>query len=193
MLGVAHAKSAEILSVQWIQGDMRSFELGTKFGCVIIPAHSFHFMTTPDDQVRCLAQIKIHLVPGGLVIIHLDPPEIDWLADLIGKREGACETFPTLTHPVSGEKFRQSTEWTYEPCTQAYICQNDWHRVDESGNILQTWKRAPMHFHCVFPFEMEHLLRRAGFVIEAIYGDFSMNAFGNKSPHWIWVAGNPGE
>jgi hypothetical protein len=179
--------------VQWVQGDMRSFELETYYGCVIIPAHSFHFMITTDDQVRCLVQIKKHLVPGGKVIIHLDPPESEWLADLIGKREVAGETFPIMTHPVSGEKIRQSTEWSYEPSTQTYTCQNDWHRVDESGSILQTWKRPAMHFHCIFPFEMEHLLKRVGFAFEAIYGDFSLNSFENKSPHWIWVVRNPVE
>ena len=147
MVEKARTKSVGMPKVQWIHGDMRSFELGTQYGCVLIPAHSFHFMITPEDQLQCLAQIQKHLVPGGLLVIHLDPPEVDWLADLIGKREGACETGRILIHPVSGEKFRSTTEWTYEPCTPTYTCQNDWHRVDESGNSLQTWKRASNYFH----------------------------------------------
>ncbi len=193
MLEIARTKSAGMPNVGWVQGDMRSFDLGSQFGCVIVPAHSFQFMTTPDDQLKCLAQIKQHLVPGGLAVIHLDPPDIRWLADLIGKREDACKTGSILTHPVSGQKFRQTTEWTYEPSTQTSTCQNDWHRVDESGNILQTWKREPMRFHCFFRFEMEHLLRRSGFIIEALYGDFSKNALGNESPHMIWIAKTTGD
>lgn len=84
-LEVAREKSAGIPNVNWVLSDMRTFEIGTKFGCVIIPGHSFQFMTTPDDQVKCLEQIKKHLVIDGLVVIHLDHQNIGWLADLIGR------------------------------------------------------------------------------------------------------------
>jgi hypothetical protein len=35
---------------------------------------------------------------------------------------------------------------------------------------------------------MEHLLRRVGFAIEALYGDFSRSAYMDTSQEMIWVA-----
>jgi len=55
MLEVARAKSAGIENVRWIEGNMRSFDLGETFALVLIPGHSFQFMVSEEDQVACLA------------------------------------------------------------------------------------------------------------------------------------------
>jgi hypothetical protein len=41
--------------------------------------------------------------------------------------------------------------------------------------------------HCPFPFEVQHLLARAGFEVEAVYGDFYRQEFRDDSPSMIWV------
>ena len=48
-----------------------------------------------------------------------------------------------------------------------------------------------MALHCVFRFEMEHLLARTGFEIQAVYGDFFKNALNDQSSEMIWVARKP--
>ena len=190
MLEIARRKSAGLSNVNWVLGDMRTFDIGTKFGYVISRGHSFQFMATPDDQVKCLEQIKKHLVPDGIAVLHVDHQDISWLADLIGKRESAFSKGKILTHPITGEKFRESSLWTYEPDAQTATCQNNWEKVDESGNVVQTWVRDPMRFHCPFRFEMEHLLKRVGFSVEAVYGDFDKSDLKDGSPQMIWVAKN---
>jgi hypothetical protein len=42
--------------------------------------------------------------------------------------------------------------------------------------------------HCVFRFEMEHLLARVGLAVDAVYGDFSRHPLEDKSLDMIWVA-----
>jgi|ERR1700690_68056 len=190
MLEVARQKSVSMANINWVLGDMRTFDIGKKFGCVIMPGHSFLFMATPDDQVRCLEQIKKHLVNDGMVILHLDNQDISWHADLIGKRERANEVGGILTHPATGERFRSSSTWSYEPSTQTATCENKWEQLDASGNIIETWNREPMRFHCIFRFETEHLLRRVGFCIEAVYGDFFKSDLTYKSPQMIWIVRN---
>lgn len=190
MLDVARKKSVGMSNVNWVLGDMRTFDIGKKFGCVIMPGHSFLFMATPDDQVRCLEQIKKHLVNDGIVVLHLDNQDISWHADLIGKRESASQVGRIFTYPATGERFRSSSVWSYEPSTQTATCENKWERFDEAGNVVETWIREPMRFHCIFRFEMEHLLRRVGFSIEAVYGDFFKRDLTYKSPHMVWIARN---
>ena len=48
-----------------------------------------------------------------------------------------------------------------------------------------------MALHCLFPFEMDHLLARTGFVDRVVYGDFYKNPLGENSPNMIWVACKP--
>jgi hypothetical protein len=48
-----------------------------------------------------------------------------------------------------------------------------------------------MALHCVFRFEMEHLLARTGFEIQAMYGDFLKNKLSDNSSEMIWVARKP--
>ena len=61
----------------------------------------------------------------------------------------------------------------------------------ESGGVVQTWRMELMRFDCVFRFEMEHLLRRAGFAAEVVFGDFYRNELKDDSEGMIWVARNP--
>ena len=35
---------------------------------------------------------------------------------------------------------------------------------------------------CIFRFEAEHLLARAGFTVEALYSDFDRSAYGSRYP-----------
>lgn len=63
--------------------------------------------------------------------------------------------------------------------------------VSEGGSVLQAWTRDPVSLHCVFRFEMEHLLVRTGFVISALYGDFFKHELTDTSSEMIWLARKP--
>jgi SAM-dependent methyltransferase len=188
LLGVAQTKSANLPNAHWVQGDMRTFDIGKTFGCILIPAHSFQFMTTPDDQARCLEQVKRHLAPGGLLVIHLDHQDLDWLGGMVGKSNPDYERGRILIHPTSNKKFRTAYAWTFERATHTATVNMTWEKIDDSDTVIETWPMEPMALHCVFRFEMEHLLRRAGFLIEAVYGDFHKGNLSESSSEMIWIA-----
>jgi ubiquinone/menaquinone biosynthesis C-methylase UbiE len=184
MLAIAMGKSTR---VRWIQADMRSFDLGESFGLIIVPAHSFQFMLTPDDQVQALETFHRHLEPDGVLVIHLDHQSVDWLGDLLGELAGKFEGAGEVIHPRSGRLIRRAYAWTYEPSTQTATIVSRWEQVGEDGSILQTWTRQPMLLHCVFRFEMEHLAARTGFEVQALYGDFFKGELTDQSTEMIWV------
>ena len=188
MLAVARRKGAGMANLTWVQGDMRSFDLGRRFGFIISPGHSFQFMVTPDDQLQCLETLRRHLVPGGRLALHLDHQDYRWLAGLLDHSEPQFETGKLLTDPLTGERFRQRYAWSYEPATQAATVRVIWEQVDAQGAVLQAWELPPHRLHCAFRFEMEHLLPRAGFAIDAVYGDFFENPLADDSGQMIWVA-----
>ena len=187
MLAVAREKSAGIQNVCWVQADMRSFELGETFELAIIPGQSFHNLTTPEDQAACLECIKRHLNPGGVLVVHLDPPDFSWLGDLLREKGGVFEAAEQFQHPVSGHLVRASRAWSFEPASQTAISQTAWEEVDAAGQVVNRWQTEPVRLHSIFRFEMEHLLARVGLATVAVYGDFFRHPLEDKSPQMVWV------
>jgi ubiquinone/menaquinone biosynthesis C-methylase UbiE len=189
MLKVARRKCEGVSNVRWVRGDMRTLELGETFGLLILPGHSFQFMLTPEDQVRALETFKRHLQPDGLLVIHLDHQNVDWLGNLLGDLGGKFEKGKDIRHPQTNRLIRKVNAWTYQRSTQTATVTSRWDEIAEDGSVSQTWERNPMALHCVFPFEMEHLLARVGFEERVVYGDFFKNPLEENSSEMIWLAG----
>lgn len=190
MLDEARKKSMGVDYVRWVQADMRSFELDETFGLVIMPGHSFQNILTPADQVACLESVKRHLTPGGRLILHIDHLDVSWLGALMGDEGGVYKTIESFTHPKTGRQILTFRAWSYEPATQTAISQTVWEEVDADGEVTDRWESGPLRFHCVFRFEMEHLLERTGFRVEGVYGDFFRREFSEKRSEMVWVASN---
>ena len=148
----------------------------------------FEFMLTPEDQLACLETIGRHLSNDGMLVVHLDHQDVGWLAGLLRNKDTPEDTIRELTHPISGGRFRTRHTWAFEPATQTAAVTRRWEALDADGAITERWEMAPMPLHCVFRFEMEHLLRRAGFAIEALYGDFFKRPLSGGSESMIWLA-----
>jgi len=188
LLTIARGKSEEIKNIRWVLGDMREFDLGQKFDLVLIPGHSFQFMLTPMDQVQCLNCIKRHLNPGGLLVIHLDHQDVNWLGSLPRQATEIKSEWREIRHPLTGHIIRTANKWAYELSTQTATVTTVWEEVGLDGAAIQRWQREPMPLHCVFRFEMEHVLKRVGYEIEAVYGDFFKSTLTDESEQMIWVA-----
>jgi len=191
MIEVAQQKSADLTNVRWLQADMRDFDLDECFDLILIPGHAFQFMCTPDDQVACLTSIKKFLNPNGRLIIHVDHVSAEntwWLGDLCRDLSGKFEPAEEFKHPESGNSVRAKRAWSYEPVTQTAIAETVWEEINIKDEVVNRWESGAVHLHCVFRFEMEHLLRRVGFEIEALYGDFYRAPLDSKSTEIIWVA-----
>lgn len=188
MLDIARQKSVGFQNVRWVQGDIRSFELGEAFGLVIIPGHAFQNILTPEGQIACLECIKRHINPGGALVVHLDHQDVSWLGDLCREKGGLFEMAEQFLHPKTGRQIRTSRAWSYEPSTQTAIVQTVWEEIEADGRVVDRWETGLIRLHCVFRFEMEHLLARAGFVVEVVYGNFFRQELRDESSEMIWVA-----
>ncbi|MBN1285404.1 MAG: class I SAM-dependent methyltransferase [Anaerolineae bacterium] len=190
MLEIAKRKSSGMTNVRWVEGDMRSFELSEQFGLAIIPGHAFQNLLTPEDQMACLTCMRRHLRPGGLLVVHLDHQDMGWLGDISAGKAGVFEQGDELTHPQTGGRFRSSYAWSYERATQTAILMRVWEQISEAGDIINRVESGPIHLHCVFRYEMEHLARRAGFEIDAVCGDFLRNKLQAQSSEMVWMLRN---
>jgi nitroreductase/ubiquinone/menaquinone biosynthesis C-methylase UbiE len=191
MIAIARQKSAGLENICWVVGDMRDFTLPHSFDLAIIPGHSFQNLNSSADQLACLESIHRHLKPGGTLVVHLDHmnrANLDWLAGLCGEQGGKFEAAESFSHPLSGNPVQAYRAWSYEPATQTATARTAWEELDADGQVVQRIEKRPVRLHCLFRFEMEHLLARAGFEIQAVYGDFSASDLRDDSPEMIWVA-----
>lgn len=75
MLDIARAKAERAgVEIEWVEGDMAGFEIGARFGLVVIPFRSFLHLTTDDEQKQCLASIHRHLLPDGRLALNFYMP-----------------------------------------------------------------------------------------------------------------------
>jgi SAM-dependent methyltransferase len=191
MLAVARQKSVNNKHVRWVEADMRSFKLDERFDLILIPSHSFQNLNTPNGQVACLECAMQHLESDGLFIVHLDhmnDHNMGWLGEMSVEKGGKFKAAEQFKHPKTGNQVQTKRGWSYEPATQTAILQTIWEEIDADGEVIGRWDTGPIRLHCVFRFEMEHLLKRVGFEIEHVYGDFSRKELRDDSTEMIWIA-----
>lgn len=191
MLAIAREKSKGLSNIRFVEANMCDFDLSEMFGMAIIPGHSFQNLNTAAEQVACLECIFRHLQPGGRLVVHLDHQEFDWLGELVGEKGGVFEPAEQFEHPQTGQRIHTLRAWEYEPATQTAVCTTKWEAVGSEGQIVERWQTEPIRLHCIFRFEMEHLLARVGFTVEAVYGDFFHNPLADKSSEMVWIACKP--
>lgn len=68
--------------INTLRGDMTNFSLNKKYDLVIFPGITFQSLTSDQDRLKCLANIKKHLKRDGKVIIDLFNPNINSLNNL---------------------------------------------------------------------------------------------------------------
>ena len=170
--------------ITFVEADMRDYVAPEPVDLITIPYRSFLHMETTDDQLACLGSVYRSLAPGGQLALNTFVPDPMYVAGQDGRRN--------LHGEFTDEKGRRCELWVtpeYETTTQnvtiraiveAY--EGDRH-VETSESVL--------HVRMIYRYEMEHLLARAGFEIEALYGDFDERPLTEDCREMIWVARRP--
>ena len=188
MLARAAEKSAGVETVRWEQGDMRDFELPERFGLAFIAYRSFQHLLTVEDQLSGLRCIRSHLVPGGRLAIDIFNPDIVVMGQWLGAKRGGIERRrDDYTDPRSGNTVKAWETRTYHPGRQEVATDFIDESLDEGGVVVSKVYRG-LKLRYTFRYEMEHLLARTGFEVEALYGDCFGGQFGDTSPEMVWVA-----
>ncbi|MBI1886509.1 MAG: methyltransferase domain-containing protein [Chloroflexi bacterium] len=193
MLALARDKGAGLKTVDWVEGDMRSFDLGEQFGLAIIPAGSFQLLLSTDDQLSCLRCIHRHLAPGGRFAFEVENPNITAMAEWLTTKRGTFQRNPErdFVDPETGHQWLAWDSVEYHPSTQRWVGVRMYEELDEDGRVVQRSYLQPMKARYFSRYEVEHLLARCGFEPEALYGDLSKAEYAGTSPEMLWVAHRP--
>jgi len=167
------------LAVKTIRGDMKTFKLEKKFGAIIVTFRSFQHLYTVEDQMKALRNFKKHLKPRGILIFDVYAPNMKYM--LQGNWQWRHDSV------VSIPDMKGKTKIDFRNCYNLaeQIMYQEYRITYPNG------KKAilPLRMRFFFRFEIEHLLRLAGFRIVALYGDFKKGKVReNGSAEMVWVA-----
>jgi SAM-dependent methyltransferase len=165
-------------------GSMRSFDLaGREFGVVIVPFRAFQFLLTPEDQLAALAGFRRHLRAGGILALHLFDPDLRLLVP------GA--TSPLERQIGTDRNTGRRIEAVQETVMLNHVSQvrhDLWrYRAFADDGTIAEEEVLELSLRWTYRWEMRHLLRLAGFTVEAEFSDFagSPPAYAKEQ---IWVA-----
>ncbi len=174
------AEPAEVQQrAQLVEGDMRRFELTRKFRLATIPFRGFLHLQTAEDQLAALQCIHGHLEPGGKLILDVFDPYLPILVE--EKYLSEFNEEPEFTMPDGRRVVRRSRIAARFLDRQLMDCELIYsitHPDGRTERLVDSFR-----FRYIFRYEAEHLLSRAGFAFEAVYGDY------DKSPHGAKVPG----
>lgn len=176
MLDLARNRAAVSgVSIEFMEGDMRQFDLGRRFSLIFIARNSLLHLLSSADLLAAFYAVRRHLAPNGLFAFDIFNPDVRILALPRGQRfpvmEVTTETFGSL---------RVEGTHDYDPATQ--VDRGTWYI--SAADKPDQWV-MPVVVRSIFPQELLLLLSAAGFEMIERFGDFSKKAFDSESPRQV--------
>lgn len=187
MLARARAKLNEAKlprggSLQLIDAAMTSFELGRKFGLIVVAANTLQHLLTTKEQSACFARVRTHLAPGGLFAFSVrSPASVDWDDSgqsplLLEWTRLNSESGETVMKLIAGQAdvARQVRRWTYV-----------YDRVSADGQVRRSVFVTELRYSS--QAELILLLQQAGLRVTHVYGDYDLSPVG-QGDNLVFVA-----
>jgi SAM-dependent methyltransferase len=183
--GARRAAAAGVADrIEWVRADMRTFVARAPVELVTIPFRAFLHLLTTEDQLAALGAINASLAPGGRLVCNFFTPDPRKIAEYDGVRKPQTE--------FVDERGRRVEVWatnTNDPATQRLDIAAE-HLVFDGDRLLAE-TGFTLELRMVYRYEFEHLLARAGFEVEALYGGFDEKPYESVDDEMIWVARKP--
>jgi SAM-dependent methyltransferase len=184
LLARARARLAEgglLGQVELLEADIRQAAPAGPFALAIVALNSFMHLATADDQLAALGRIHAALRPDGLLALDLFNPDLRALAGYNG--ELAFDKALELDDGVRAHKFVAQQA---DPAAQMLYIQFIYDELDAEGRVRRSV--LPFTLHWLYRYELEHLLARAGFALEAVYGSYDLDEYSAASEIMLAVA-----
>jgi SAM-dependent methyltransferase len=163
--------------------DVRSFDLGKTFDLVIAPFRVVQHLTAVEDQLQFLQTVARHLSPRGRFIFDVFNPNFSRLIAVDGTEQ---EDTPVQTL-ADGRSFRRAARLTrvrwLDQVTETELI----YYVSAAPGAAPRRYIHSFDMRWYLRAELLHLLARAGFAVEAIYGDFDYSPQTDGSPEQVVI------
>ena len=169
--------------VQLVQGDMTGFDLSEKFRSVVIPFRPFQHLLETEHQIRCLDCVRRHLAPRGRLILDFFQTDAERMHDPKFLQEAALAEYdlPDGRHVGISERIAAFHRGLQRNDVEMIFSVR--HPGGKHERLVMAWT-----LRYFFRYEVEHLLARCGFQLEALYGNFDRSPLTDDSSEMIFVA-----
>ncbi len=171
--------------VTLVEQEMGGLALEERFNLAFAALNSFAHLHTTDDQLAALARIRQQLNAGGLLVLDLFNPDLARLLDA----RGQVALVRVMEGPGAGRRTMRFTTDEVDLGRQLIHTTYIVDEIDTGGQVRRTL--FPFTLRYVFRYELELLLRHAGFDVEAVYGSYDLEDFNGDSEKLIAVARRP--
>jgi len=148
--------------LELVHSMMESFDLGARrFRLITVPFRAFSHLLDVPAQLAALANIRRHLARGGRLVLDVFDPRLDRtaitdepeaLAASANTPRGKVQRFDRVTRDLARQVLTLRVRFVADAPEDCGV-----------GELQLRW---------FYRYELEHLLARAGFAIEVIYGGF---------------------
>ena len=169
--------------VHLVRGDMTNFDLGEKFRTIMMPFRPFQHLLETEQQIACLTCAKKHLAPNGRLIVDFFHTDAERMHDPKFLEESALSEYdlPDGRHVSMSERVAAFHRGRQRNDVEMIFRVR--HPNGKAERLVMAWT-----LRYFFRYEVEHLLARCGFRLEALYGNFDASLLGDDSPEMIFVA-----
>lgn len=177
-------KEAQVAAqANFYQVDMRTFDLPQKnFAFAFVPINTFMHNLNISDQQNTLNTIAKHLKHGGALAVDLYHPYPQALLEADGRMQFAGQ----FEAEESGNAVHWFVSRQLELDEQIQRVTFMLDEVDDENIVHRKHFTFPMRY--LHRFEMELLLKNAGFELLEILGDYDGSEFYAESPRMIFIA-----
>jgi len=181
-LAESRAQTAGVKRATFAVGDVRDFARPERFGLAFVAINSFMHLETSADQLAALRKLHDHLVPGGVLALDLFNPNPSEFAQI----DGVMMLDKTFTLPDSGNLVQKYVVREVDLAAQQLAVTFCYDELDDAGRLTRTV--IPFGMRWLYRFEAEHLLVRAGFAVESVYGSYDLDDYTSDAPRLLIVA-----
>ena len=176
------AAAAGVTPQAWV-ADMRDFTMPRKYALVTIPFRAFMHLTTQQDQIAALRCIREHLSGGGALVLNLFFPSFDKMI----RPDGEHTLEREFTHPETGLPIAMYTTVSRDRVNQILNVERETIESDARGYAAKT-HRDRFSLRWTYKYEMELLLRTAGFSRWEVAGGFDGRPLVKDLDEMVWTA-----
>lgn len=183
MLAVARERVAEAgleQRVTLLEADIRRGPLPGGFRLVFVAANSFMHLETVADQLAALTAVRSSLRRDGLLVLDLFSPNPHELAQNDGR------LILANTFELDGERVQKFISTQTDLAEQMNYMTFIYDRIAAGGGVTRRVLPLTLRWH--YRFELEHLLARAGYEVEAIFGSYDLDDYSSASDRLIAMA-----
>lgn len=172
----------------FVRADMTAFAFRRPFAQAFIPFRGLQALIEVEDQLAALAAFRDALEPGGRLIFNVFDPRLDILA---GADEEPGRVHDSDRSYLDGEavvleRFTAHYDLVRQVLDLTFIYET----MEDGVAVARAFE--PLAIRYFHRYEIEHLLVRAGYEIEALYGGWDGEPFEENGQEMIWMARRAG-